>query len=314
MPRNWPGPCDGPTLEGMRTRVLFALPKYLIVSLLVSSAVGCARGESAEERQLAELSESLSKVQDESDGYAKRLTPAELEAAAQPPAPPAAKTVGPVKAPSQRTVSLAPDGAEQMQASGETSSAVSDDPDDTAPRPTIKVQGIPGVRGRRGGPQSGGLQQVDDPTPDDSGGSSTGGAKPSALDPEAKKAYDGAISLVNGKQYAQALEAFAAFLVKWPDHPNADNATYWRGECYFAQGEYARAAEQYEGVITRFPLGNKVPDALLKLGMAQDKLGNPQKAKEAYQRLQRDFPRSEATRRIRTQSGDAPAPRREVTR
>jgi len=305
----------------MRTRVLFALPKYLtpcLTLLLATAAVGCARGESAEERQLAQLSESLSKVQDESDLYAKRLTSADLEAAAQPPPSPAGKN-GPVKAPSQRAVSLAPDGAEQMQASGETSGTVSDDPEDTAPRPSIKVQGIPGMRGRRGGPQTGGLQQVDDPSPDDNGGSSGpaiqgGGAKPSALDPEAKKAYDGAIALVNGKQYAQALDAFAAFLVKWPDHPNADNATYWRGECYFAQGEYAKAVEQFEGVVTRFPLGNKVPDALLKLGLAQDKLGNPQKAKEAYQRLQRDFPRSEATRRIRTQSGDAPAPRREVTR
>ncbi len=287
---------------------------------MVSSGVGCARGESAEERQLAQLSESLSNVQADNDRYAKRLTSAEMEAASQPPPAPPSKP-GQVKAPSQRVVSLTPDGAEQMQASGETSSTLNgDDPEDTSPRPSIKVQGLPGARGKRG-IQSGGVQQIEQTLPDEipNGGPSgppiqSGAPKPSALDPAAKQAYDGALALVNGKQYPQALEAFAAFLVKWPDHPNADNATYWRGECYFAQGEFARAVEQYEGLIARFPLGNKVPDALLKLGMAQEKLGNPQKAKEAYQRLQRDFPRAEATRRIRTPSGDAPAPRREVTR
>jgi tol-pal system protein YbgF len=301
----------------MRTRVLFALP---LLCLLVSSVVGCAGAQSAEERQLAQLSESLSNVQDDNDRYEKRLMSADLEAAAQPPPPPP-KSVGPVKAPSQRAVSITPDGAEQVQASGETSSTLNgDDPDDTSPRPSIKIQGIPGTRGKRG-VVSGGVQQIEETLPDEApnGGPAgppiqSGATKPSALDPAAKQAYDNALSLVNGKQYAQALEAFAAFLVKWPDHPNADNATYWRGECYFAQGEYARAAEQYEGVITRFPLGNKVPDALLKLGMAQEKLGNPQKANQAYQRLQRDFPRAEATRRIHTPSSDAPAPRREVTK
>jgi tol-pal system protein YbgF len=226
-----------------------------------------------------------------------------------------------------RVVHLSPDGAEQTQTSGETASALNgEDPEDTAPRPRIRVSGTAG-RGKRGTH----TEQVEETMPDEAQTSGTlgppiqsGAPRPSALDPEAKRAYDAALSLVNQKQYGQALEAFAAFLVKWPDHPNADNATYWRGECYFAQGEYARAAEQFEGVLTRFPLGNKVPDALLKLGMSQDKLGNPQKAAQAYERLTREFPRSEAAHRIpsangehesrRSNSGDAPAPRREVKR
>ena len=97
---------------------------------------------------------------------------------------------------------------------------------------------------------------------------------------------------------SQALEAFAAFLVKWPDHPNADNAMYWRGESYYAKGEYARAAEEFEGATLRFPLGNKVPDCLLKLGLCQRKLGNEEKAKAYFERLAREFPRSEAARRL----------------
>jgi tol-pal system protein YbgF len=86
--------------------------------------------------------------------------------------------------------------------------------------------------------------------------------------------------------------------VKWPDHPYADNAMYWRGECYFAKGDYLHAAEQFEGVVTRFPAGNKAPDALLKLGITQQKLGNPLKAKEYFDRLAQTYPQSAAARHI----------------
>jgi tol-pal system protein YbgF len=132
--------------------------------------------------------------------------------------------------------------------------------------------------------------------------------KASGLDPEAKRAYDAALALVNAKKYAEALEAFAGFLVKWPDHPYADNAMYWRGESYYAQGDYARAAAEFEGLVSRFPVGNKVADALLKAGMCHQKLGNAAKAKTFFDRLAREFSRSEAARRI---PADSPA-RREV--
>ena len=120
----------------------------------------------------------------------------------------------------------------------------------------------------------------------------------SALDPDAKRAYDAALALVGARRYPEALDAFAAFLVRWPDHPNADNAMYWRGESYFAEGELGRAAEQFEGVVARFPLGNKVPDSLLKLGICQQRLKNPAAARAQFSRLQREYPRSEAARRV----------------
>ena len=38
------------------------------------------------------------------------------------------------------------------------------------------------------------------------------------------------------------------------------------------------AAEQFEGLIARFPFGNKAPDALLKLGLCQQKTGAQEQA------------------------------------
>jgi len=258
---------------------------------LLSLSLACG-GMSAEERQLADLRDDIDRITSERDKMDQRLAAIEVKEADQkdttrPSGPP----------PQQRIIRMNPDGTEQAQSdSNETAGA---DPDDGSPRPVIRVLGA-------GGRLKGKADIVDETLPDEdiskvgpAGPAITqGAARPSALDPEAKRSYDAALALVNSKQYAAALDSFAAFLVRWPDHPYADNATYWRGECYFAQGEYARAAEQFDGVIARFPLGNKVPDSWLKLGIAQQKLGNQARAKAAFDKLARDYPKSDAARRI----------------
>jgi len=185
------------------------------------------------------------------------------------------------------------DGAEEQASGG--SEAGFEAADDPGPRPVIRAHG------------AGHAQTVEETLPDESQAPRADGPRPSALDPDARKAYDAALALVNGKQYTQALDAFAAFLLKYPDHPYVANAMYWRGECYFAQGDYLRAVEQFEGVVARFPLGGKTPDALLKLGICQQKLGNPQKAKTYFDKLTSEWPRSDAARRI-------PQPTRETVK
>ena len=270
---------------------------------------------------MTQLREGMVRVQNDHDRMDQRLSSLEVAMSEEHAGPvKAAPSAVAAKTPELRVVHLSPDGAEQMQASAETAGSLNGvDPEDTTPRPSIRVTGGASRPGRKGMPATR-SERIEETLPDESpnGGTSgpaiqTNAPRPSALDADAKRSYDGALALVNQKQYAPALEAFAAFLVKWPDHPNADNAMYWRGECYFAQGEFARAAEHFEGLISRFPLGNKVPDALLKLGVCQQKLGNSQKAQTHFDRLLREYPRSEAARRIPS-SSDTPAPRREVNR
>ncbi len=133
--------------------------------------------------------------------------------------------------------------------------------------------------------------------------------KSSVNDPDAKKSYETALRLVNDKQYDKALDAFAAFLVKYPDHPLVENATYWRGESYFAKGEYKSAADQFEAVLSRPSGGSKAPDALLKLGIANEKLGATDKANEFYARLRTEYPKSEAAKKIPSSSSPTKGPR-----
>jgi len=250
----------------------------------VACVTGCAR--SAEERQLDEMREALTKV-DEDQAFGEKLTSKELAEIIKQ----RNVTKTPMALPSRQRTVRWEDGSEE-EANAGTEAAGFEAADDPSTRPVLKVKGVPGSRGR-------GNDVVEQTMPDENTQQQQSTQpRPSALDPEAKRTYDAALALVNDKKYGPALDAFAGFLMKYPDHPYAANAMYWRGECYFAQGEYLRAIEQFDGVVARFPLGGKTPDALLKLGISQQKLGNPTKAKEYFEKLGREWPRSDAARHI----------------
>ncbi len=119
------------------------------------------------------------------------------------------------------------------------------------------------------------------------------------LDPQAARAYDDGLALVRARRCDEALERFAAFLVRWPGHPHADNAMYWRGHCLLQGGELQRGIAELEGLVRRFPVGNKVPDALFTLRSAYERAGDGGAAERAARRLTTDYPDSDAARRLR---------------
>jgi len=279
----------------MRPRKTWLPAAWLALAGVASSGgLGCAGEDKQLDSMRAELDE-IASTRDEADR--KVLAPEDEDTPA-----PAAKVAPPAPGSALSPKPEGPTGGPREVILGSFDEAPDEyaDTEDTAPRPSIRVIGSP--RPGRGGWR--GEEQVEQGTADDA----TATTQPQALDPAAKRAYDAALGLVAARQYPQALDALAAFLVKWPDHPYADNAMYWRGEAYFARGEYARAAEQFEGVLARFPGGNKVPDALLKLGMCAQKAGDPVRARSYFDRLAQQYPQSEAARRIPSASPSANPP------
>jgi tol-pal system protein YbgF len=265
----------------MRSRAL--LP---YAPLFVLFTLGC--GRSAEERQLdamrAEI-ESVRQNRDQAD---------HVDGTHETPEPLVVPQAYAAPVPARVPPSVVEIGSDGQGALDDASEA---DPQDTTPRPTIRVLGSTRGAGRNG-------WRVEDQieTSAELGATAPPGApqRSSTLDPEAKRAYDAAYSLVSARRFDEALDALASFLVKWPDHPYANNAMYWRGECYFARGDYQHASEQFDGMLRRYPAGAKAPDSLLKLGMSHQKLGNVMKAKESFDRLQQLYPGSGAARRIPT--------------
>ena len=268
----------------------FRVPSACRVSLVSLGAavsvvaVACARPETAADRQFAEMREQVGRMQAEHDKVDQRLGALE-GTMADDKTPPASSAVPAGPGPTARVVQL-----------GGPSDADPADPNDPAARPDIRLTGVPGaapIRPRSG--KTGGRAHIEEADPQ---GLRTDGPRSSALDPDAKKAYETALSQVQARQYDRGLEGLNAFLVRWPDHPYAENAVYWRGEAYYAQGEYLRAAEQFEALLARFGSGSKGPDALLKMGMCHDRLGASQRAREYWDRLKNEYPRSDAAKRI----------------
>ena len=95
----------------------------------------------------------------------------------------------------------------------------------------------------------------------------------------------------------EALVRFGKFLGENPSHAYADNAMFWRGECYLAKGKAFKAIGEFERLIRRFPSSEKRPSALYRIGFAYDKLGDRAKAKEYYFKVVDRHPGTDAARK-----------------
>ncbi len=91
-------------------------------------------------------------------------------------------------------------------------------------------------------------------------------------------------------------ERFQSLIKKYPKSKNADNAQFWIGEIHFREKWYEKAILEYQKVIENYPLGNKVPAALLKQGLAFHRIGEDANARLVLNELLKKFPKSnEAT-------------------
>jgi tol-pal system protein YbgF len=122
------------------------------------------------------------------------------------------------------------------------------------------------------------------------------GASAGRQDDAPVAAYRAALAHVEARRWAEALPALEQFARAHADHPYADNALYWQGEVLAAQREYRRAIDVLERMIARYPEGNKVPDAILRVGLCHQRLGDTVRARAAFQRVRTQFPESVAAR------------------
>jgi TolA-binding protein len=207
------------------------VPALFVLVGLIPTPLGCSRADNAADRHAAEMREAIGRLEADADKFDQRL--GNLEVATTEDRGNRAAEAAPKGSPAP------PPRVLQLGASPDTGE--NDDPNAPEARPEIRLVGQPGYRPPRGGRSRVEAAPPSEPQP-----------RTSALDPEAKSAYEHALSLVQGKHYAKGNDQLAAFLARWPDHPYAENAMYWRGEAFFGQGEYLRAAEQFEAVLARF--------------------------------------------------------------
>lgn len=67
--------------------------------------------------------------------------------------------------------------------------------------------------------------------------------------------------------YDLASQGFSDYMERWPSTELTDNALYWIGECYDAQGEPQQALEIFTRVLEDYPTSDKAAAAQLKKGL-----------------------------------------------
>jgi tol-pal system protein YbgF len=110
---------------------------------------------------------------------------------------------------------------------------------------------------------------------------------------ESLSAYRQALETLRAGNPRGALEGFRRFLDGNPRHDYADNAQYWLGESFYARKDYQQALTEFRATIETYPRGNKVPDALLKVGYCYQALGQSDKARAVLEQVVNLYPKSE---------------------
>jgi tol-pal system protein YbgF len=105
--------------------------------------------------------------------------------------------------------------------------------------------------------------------------------------------YRAAVELVQAGRHADGAAALRAFLAKHPRHDFADNAQYWLGEASYAQKDYPNALAEFRSVVEKYPRGNKVPDALLKVGYCYLALGQTERSRAVLEQVVNLYPKTE---------------------
>lgn len=97
------------------------------------------------------------------------------------------------------------------------------------------------------------------------------------------------LDFTRGK-YQIAVAGFDQFIQMFPNSDMADNAQYWKAECYYSLNDLARAEEEFKLVLTRYSTGNKVSSAAYKLGLVYLAQNRRADAKRQLQEVVAKYP------------------------
>lgn len=112
--------------------------------------------------------------------------------------------------------------------------------------------------------------------------------------------YQEGVRLVMNDDPLKGRSVLTQYLTENPSAKLAPNALYWIGETYYSEKNFAQSILKFKEVSRRFPKAGKVPDAMLKIGLAYDKLGDRENAAFYLRTLVEDYPKSDPAKIGRT--------------
>ena len=139
-------------------------------------------------------------------------------------------------------------------------------------------------------------------TVDDSEAAESEGEQVSAPSPEPplptnpgmspQRLYDNAWADYSTGQWSLAIAGFDTYIKTFPRSDLTDDAQFYIGETHYNDGRFSDAVLAYDEVIVNYSEGDAVPEAQYKKGLALDRLGDTDQARETFQTVLDSFPDS----------------------
>ncbi len=114
-----------------------------------------------------------------------------------------------------------------------------------------------------------------------------------------KSLFDTGIELYKNKRYNEAVRAFIQYLRRNPTGKKADDAVYYTGLCYLEDKEFALALDEFRRVL-EYEGTDRIPDAMLGIGLAYSGLGDKSAARRTLSALVDKYPNTKAAQRARS--------------
>ena len=114
--------------------------------------------------------------------------------------------------------------------------------------------------------------------------------------------YEGAVKAFGEKKYDDAIQMFEVLLNRGIAEDQADNCHYWIGESFFGKKQYKDAMKHFE-MVFQYKGSEKKADAQYMLARCYEATGDKAKAKEAYEKVTKDYPTSDKVKKAKERWG-----------
>jgi tol-pal system protein YbgF len=115
-----------------------------------------------------------------------------------------------------------------------------------------------------------------------------------SADPEEKRQYDEAITLLRGGDFDKASLALANFMKRWPASGYGDAARFWQGNALYGKRDYKEAIAAFRAFLAKAPDSERAPEALLAIANSQAEMKDKVAARKTLDELIKAYPKSEA--------------------
>lgn len=111
--------------------------------------------------------------------------------------------------------------------------------------------------------------------------------------------YEKAKAQFDAGQFDGAVESFSSYL-KISKAKKAEDATFYRGESYFALKQFKKAIVDYSKFPEKYTKSKRMPAALYKIGLAFESLGMKSDAQGFFAEIVEKYPKSSEAKKARS--------------